>query len=514
MNRLLKTLKTGAFIAVLGTLALVSCKQKTAQTSTPALEIIPAEASFVVAVNYEDLLKKGNLTAENNYAFLLALRQKLETAPAEIRECIAEFLKNPASSGLDLKTFYVFGIQKDEKIDVFISANIAKQTAFEDNLKKLGISEFVDKGDFKAVEEENKAPVSWNKEIILLAFADAYDYSALYEKKTTIKNVAEFTDAYPAEGDIRFWCRYGSLMNFAALMNPQISLGNFIEEYKNINLSGVLNFANGEIKFDANASPKAEVDKVYEKYPVLKKFDNKLLNDLPEPTFLLLKYAVNPKVFAELLKQTLPDEENPFNAPEVQKVLNALSGDFILDIHGFAEGFIPLPLVSIDFSVNGEEGFKDIQSLLPPTFLAKTGDYYTAMIQMIPVLYAYKDNRVLVTNDATQIQAFVGKSSDKTLKNNETVKKYSSSPNLVYLNLDFSSYPAIIQGLLKNALGEDATTIISVLNRLNSLTFWQTDNYSSAGTFKFADSSTNSLQTLLEIIDTFYKMNARQESFE
>jgi hypothetical protein len=508
MTRLLKILKNGAAVAIMGTFMFVSCKQKTTQTPF-AREIIPADASLVISVNYDNIVRKGNLTDLENYAFLKGLRNELETAPSNIRETAMSFIKDPSSLGLDLKNIYIFGVQNGDEMAVFVSADIAQLSVFEDVLKKIEAGEQVDRVAFKIIEDGQFA-ISWNREVALLSFTNGYDYAALYEKKTSICTDAEFTGSYPAEGDIRIWCRYENLLKFATSINPEMSLPSVVEDYKNLYVAAYIDFVDGKIVADITSGPKSEVDRIAEKYPVARdKFNDKLLGDLPEPSFLLFKYAVNTRAFVDLLTQTSGEieEASPLNSPELQKVIDALAGDFAIDIHGFAQGFMPLPLVSAVFSVNGEEGFNDILSLVPEQFASKTGGYYTAVVPpMFSIFYAYKDGRVIVTNDDQQIASFTGKSSDRTLKDNETIKKYAASPTLVYLNLDLSSYPANIQSLVKNAsFGEQSDALKTILSRLNSFVVWQSDKYTSTGNLKFADSSVNSLQSLLQIFDICYE---------
>jgi hypothetical protein len=232
----------------------------------------------------------------------------------------------------------------------------------------------------------------------------------------------------------------------------------------------------------------------------------------------LAKFAVDIKAYIKFITDMLAESEEygkvaqeMLNVPEVKSMIDAFGGDFLLSLHGFAQGFVPFPLVSIGFTVNGQKGFDNILSLLPQELAEKTGDFYTLRIpgmEMFGIYFAYKDNRVLVTDDADVMSAFTGKSLDKTLKDNLISKEYINSPNLFYLNLNYDSYPQNIKLMLNSGMlgnGKDAEVLLSLLNTFKGLSAWQVDNYNSAASLSFKDNSKNSLAILLTLIDNFVK---------
>jgi len=489
-------------LAFLATTLLLACKKTS--TDSPALEIIPEDAAFVVSIDYANLVKKGKLNDLDHYSFLKNTNVEINDNPA-IKDLLLNVLKNPSSSGLNLEQFYIFGISQNDQINVFASFNVEDQKTFEKNLKILEAGEFVENKSFRALAAGDRFPVAWNSSIATIALAENPDLTPFFETPTThVTSNISFADNQAREGDVRIWLKYGKLLSVANKINPQIAITSLSDEYKNLNYSATIAFNAGEIKLDCYSSPKAEVDRLQKLFPLSKAdFNDRLLADFPEQTYLLLKYAINPKAVLEYLKITMDrDVTDMLNEQEANIAANALAGDFIIDIHGFAAGFMPIPNVSVGFSVHNEDAFNSLLSLLPPNSYYKMNGYYSFPIQpFISVMFAYKDGRALITSDAQQIEAFAGKGLETQLKNNATVKRYSASPNLFYLNLNLSTYPGSIQMLLKNTLGVEAPAIINLLNRFDYLCGWQADPYTSVATLKFTDLSKNSLQTLLEIID-------------
>jgi hypothetical protein len=493
---------------------MTSCKKSVTGDSSAALEIIPADATFVVSVDYENLVKKGQLDNLDNYAFLQKLQAEIaDDMPEGDRELIFNFVKDPSSLGLNLKTFYLFGLSpettRNGSLGVFIAFNVAKQSVFEESIKKIFDDEnfeIENKGAFRKVKGDD-APLMWNEEVAVISSLpfehSPDDLSFLFEKKSSVKDNEEFSEFINKQGDIKAWFKYDNLFKSIAASGLANSDQVPPAIFGKINYLASVNFENGEILFDYNAFPKSEVDRLNEKYPVLKKdFNDKLLEDFPEENFLLFKFAVNIKEYITLLGDLLQGN-NPLEDLKIQNVTNAFAGDFVLNIHGFADGFIPVPLVGLGFTVTGKQGFEDILSLIPPGYLNKSGDIYIITLPHLPlvsIFIAEKDNRVIASNDRKQIEAFVGKGFDRSLKNSEILTKHKGSINFAYVNLDLSTYPLSIRGILNN-LGKNSDKLVYILNNLHSVKAWHDDRYVSFCSFKFADPSKNSLQTLLEIID-------------
>jgi hypothetical protein len=520
MNPLRKTLKIGIFFAILGIILMTSCKKNVTGGSSAALEIIPADATFVISVDYENIVRKGKLNDFDNYAFLQKIKAEIvDDAPENVQELILNFVQNPSALGLNTDKFYIFGLpsgdDRGKSSGVSFTFNIDKQSVFEENIKKIDENiEIEDKGAFKTVKG-HVLPFSWNSEIAVLHIteqcrdgSDCRFEDALFEKKTSITHNENLHEFIGTESDLKAWFKVGDLLDLSEKLNVKSTENQPLTDiFGKINYLVAINFDNGEIRFDCKAFPESEVDRVNEKYPILKNdFDDKLLGDFPEETFMLFKLAFSVKDYIRLLRDSkIFDSEyyNPLDDPDVQKVSDALAGDFVLDVQGFADGFMPVPLVGLGFTVTGRQGFEDILSLIPQGIIKKYGDIYTVTLPELPfisIFIAEKDNRVIVSNNQKHIEAFAGKGLGKSLKDSGLPAKYKNSVNFSYINLNLNTYPLSIRGLLNN-LGENSGNIVAILNRLHSFTSWQENKYSSSGSLKFTDDSTNSLQTLLEIID-------------
>ncbi|MDR0686503.1 MAG: DUF4836 family protein [Dysgonamonadaceae bacterium] len=500
-----------------------SCKKDINGGSSAALEIIPADAAFIISVDYETLVKKGKLNNLDNYAFMQKLTERIVDGALEsTRELILNFVKDQSSLGLNPHTCYIFGLPSrqdgDKSLNVFAVFNITKQSVLEENVRKIDKSiKIEDSGVFKKAKrgEGSDLPFAWNKEVAIISFKEIFydDFDSLFEKKTSITNDESFSEFLGKRGDFKIWFKYCNLFDLSEKFDVTPAERQFLTDiFGKINNLISINFENGNIRFDCKAFPKSEVNRVNEKYPVWKDdFNDELLGDFPEETFMLFKFAVNVKDCIRLLNELkMFDSRNhsPFDDPEVQRIANALAGDFVIDVEGFADGFMPVPLVSFGFTVTDRQGFENILSLIPSKNLSKSGDVYMVTVPGIPIIsifIAEKDNRVIVSNNQKHIEAFSGRGLDKSLKSSELLAKHKNSVNFSYINLNFNTYPLSIRGLLNN-ISKNSENITTILNRLHSYTSWQEDKYTFGGSLKFTDVSTNSLQILLEIIDDISTM--------
>jgi hypothetical protein len=254
-------------------------------------------------------------------------------------------------------------------------------------------------------------------------------------------------------------------------------------------------------------SPQSKVDEFYAKYPLIKKnFNNSLLEDFPENSYLSIKLAVNwdeyMKLFSEVASATDNYEfQSILDDPTAKTVLNALDGDILLSLYGFAQGPMPIPLLGISFSVKSEDAFKSLLTLIPEEILQQTGDFYTIGAMGMAAYVAYKDKRVLVTDDAEAITAFTGKGYGKNLKNSPLADSYKNDPSLFYLNLDLKSYPVSIQSLLQSETPRYAKSYLSLLDTYKDFSYGATKDNEFYLSLKFKDNSQNALKLFIKSLD-------------
>ena len=510
----MKIIKHWIVLLLMGVILFTSCEEK---VKSSHLGAIPADAMFVISLENEQLRKKGGLDNLKEYKFYQKITEAIGEQKPEVQKFLNDLIADPKSSGVDTKQSYIYGAKRNDGFygaGVFVMDNLS---TFDKNLKKLIKSEnsdleIEDKGDYKLIGSESSSALVWNESLLFILGGDLSDFNykglfTLTEDKS-ILSVDDFQAFIKQSHDIGFWCSYQELMDVVAKESntpiPAIASdlkGTFIHSY--------VNFENGEIKLAGKMSPQSKVDEYYKKYPIIKKdFNDKLLGDFPETAYLTFKVAINWSEYLKLITETFSTgsahaeyaqvlKENPM----IKTIFDALGGDVVYSIYGFAQGPMPIPLMGLSFTVKSESDFDNLRGLLPQEMIQKTGDYYTIGSMGMGAYFAYKDNRVFVTDDTEAIKAFIGKGFDKTLKDNELSSNYKKDPCVFYINLDLETYPESIKMMLQTNTPPEVRNYLSLLDPYKDFSYTTNNNGEFAASLKFKDKSQNSLKVLIKSID-------------
>lgn len=373
-----------------------------------------------------------------------------------------------------------------------------------------------DKGAYKIVLNDESA-FAWNKDLFFIIAGEgcrSVNFDELFNmpEEKSIVSVPDFAEFMKRSYDVGFWMSYGALTD---LYNDAfgifgMKMPDIYKELADAFIHAYLNFEKGEMKISGLMSPKSKVDAFMEKYPVIKKdFNTALLRDFPDKSYLAMKLSINVleyfKLFAEMSKQMgagADIDQLMLTDPTVNTIVNALGGDMLLSIYGFAQGPLPIPLMGLSFTVKSKEDFDKLMALIPEGVATQNGDHYVISTGMVASVYfAYKDNRVYVTDDADAIVSFMGKGFDKNLTSNPMSNALKNSPSLVYINLDIDSYPENIRTMLKREGGPMVDTYLNYLRPYKDISISMVDSYEGVFSLKMKDASQNSLKLLLKSWD-------------
>jgi hypothetical protein len=159
-------------------------------------------------------------------------------------------------------------------------------------------------------------------------------------------------------------------------------------------------------------------------------------------------------------------------------------------------------LASASFTVNGENAFNDILKLIPKDLYKKEDGYYSTITSktFIPFYFAYKNNKVFVSNDLDASKAFKDGSKGKTFADNP-VSKIMSDKMLFYINFDYATYPENIKMLLQNAMGQKYKIFTSFIDIYECMYFTGDTNYNMEFNLYLKNENVNSLKQILKNID-------------
>ena len=502
----MKSIKQIALVLCIGLMIIFnSCKEK---SLPPHLKAIPEDAFFVVALDIKQMSSKGG----QDFNFF----DKINEVDEVTKNLIAEFTKNPKSLGIDLDMAYLFGVKQDVGVFIAMALKMDKASAFESNVKKLvqaNIGEDVpveDNGAYKIINID-EVSIAWNNELLIVGaeeFSSEFDYNRLFVPgNKTIANVPDFIEFNKRNYDIGGWMAYNEILNMTDAFS---NLENFplLKEIQDMYLHAYLNFDDGEMKFSFVTTPQSKIKEFFKKYPIIgKNFDNSLLNAFPEKSYLTYKQSLNFSEYLKMMKDisgqmdaySKSSFDQIFDNPEVSAIFNGLGGDMILSVYGFAQGPLPIPLAGFAFNVNSEADFNRLLEMIPQGMATFNGDYYVVSTGlMVSFYFAFKDNKIYVTDDADAIVAFTGKGYGKSLNSTALGK----SLYYFYLNLDADSYPENVRTMLQKEAGSYiGTEPLKYLKPYKDFSITINDDNESVISLKFKDTRQNSLKQILKFVD-------------
>ncbi|MDR1866624.1 MAG: DUF4836 family protein [Bacteroidales bacterium] len=495
-------------------MVLHSCKESV----TPQLEAIPADAALVMVMENKQLSDKaGGL---NEYGFIQKIRQAAFDEDASLQSLFDRVIADPKLVGIDTERTYLYAGGGDDPEKMYVSLVLKVQNAatFETALREAfseEVPEIQDKGAYKLLQTDEQAALVWNQQLLFLFAGNIteLDYEECFArpKGKSILSVADFNEFGKHSYDIGFWASYGTFINMYQKafnrLTGVFSVNELFTELEETYIHAYLNFDNGAVNLSSVLTPKEKAEAFYKKFPLIKKdFNQKLLNDFPETSYLAFKMSVDLLEYVKLIKSMVPgfaaQSGDILDDPDTNTVLNALNGDFLFSLYGFAQGPLPIPLLGLDFTVKSKDDFDRLVALIPKDAVKSQDDHYVISLGPVPSIYfAYKDNRVFLTDDAESIETFLKSGHDKTLASGELGADLKKSLYLFYLNMDVDSYPEKIRLMLQSGLGGDALkSLLESLSPYKDFTAKTTDDYESIITLRFK-SRGNSLKQILESID-------------
>jgi len=467
-----------------------------------------------LTIDSKQLIKKGGFDNLSQFKFYQDIVESLDEN--ENKDLILSILNNLEKSGLSVDKAYFFMEMQDESGRFVYVNGMKDQTLFEQNLRKLsdsGTPEIQDKLSYKMMGDDD-ARLVWNDKLFFVFAGDTedvnYDYYFRLPEEDRLMNVADFKNFCQRSSDIGLWMP----MQIYADLNNWLSMGMdipMLDDWAGINAHAYLDFNNDEIKMEVIMTPKEKMDAFYEKYPVIKwESDQNMLKDFPQTSYLAFKIALNFPQYIKIIKETFSGFDQygieqiveALENSEVNAILNALGGDIMFSLYGFAEGPMSMPLLGLSLTVNSEADFQKLLALVPDEMVYDSGNYYELNFGMAAAYFAFKDNRVFITADEKSIETFVAGGNAKNITANAAIgKSIKTSPSLFYVNLNLDDYPQAIRGLINMSVDRKTLSAISVFK---DLSMHMNSKYDFQASLKFKSGKENSLKQLVKLIESRY----------
>jgi hypothetical protein len=482
----------------------------------------------VFEINGHEIFTKSGLNNPDNYNFFNLWM--VMDAPSS--KFLKNLFKGSKEAGISAKKILVYVSQLP---DYTLSMPILDKAAFESFLKQVDNVEPSDEGEFRYISPATNCNMAWNDEFVIISNASSREKIAEQFKPKNDGLVAKNSDfqAFAKKNaDMRLWMRYKFLIDSyknlgylnkdidAELLNKFSSLQ--FEDVTNVSIHSYLNFEDGKITGNASLYPPEIVENLQKKYPIFKEsFNADILKDIPEQSYLAINTFINIKEYVKIARQNIEkmlsdsniddleiEEKSAelfsfFASPQFKLVVDALEGDILINIHGFSKGIITYPYASASFTVNGEEAFENILSLIPNDFYKKQDDYYLIAVNktFIPVYFAYKDGKVFVSNELKAIKAFKEGRKEKTFADNP-IGKIMTNKSVFYINLNFDTYPEDIKMLLQNFMGENEYKLFTSFVEIYEYLYVASDTkYNIEFSLQLKNKNVNVLKQILTNID-------------
>jgi hypothetical protein len=487
-----------------------ACKQSNGSLQ---LEAVPADALFVIALENKQITDKSGLDHPEDFKIFDYINKAIGENE-EVASFYNKLVRDSKAAGVDKDRFYLYGATQEEGIGTnyfdygALIVKLSDAEVFEALLKVSGLTDIQDRGTYKMIES-NDLTVVWNKQIAQIFGGNVYqiDFETSFKRPKNILSVADFEQFQQRSYDVGLWMSYGALMTRINGMKDVVELtgmSKFIDEFSDTHIHAYLDFNDAEILLSIVATPQDKMELFYKN--LAKEFNQQLLNDSPETSFFAFNMSVNMAEYIRLLKDMTGNAilfDEMLNDATTSTVINAFEGDLLLNLYGFAQGPLPLPLAGVGFTVKDRESFDRLVFLLKREMpVSAVGEHYSVSLGgFIPAYFAFKDNRVLVTNDAENIAEFLKGRSGKTLASNPIGNIMKESHYSSYINLDFDSYPEAIRNLAQASMGNKFESFRSTISPFKDLTVRTTDKYrGSSMSLRFKNKG-NSLKQLLQSID-------------
>ncbi|MDR1169341.1 MAG: DUF4836 family protein [Prevotellaceae bacterium] len=520
----MKFSKITFYLSILGCTLFASCK--TDVSTTNHLAFIPGNAKLVFEIRGNEIFAKSGLNNPDNYVFFGIMKNFLDAGAVNF---IESFLKGSKDAGISAEKILFYMTELPE---FTLTVPVVNKTALENWLKKAGAPEPLDEGNFRHIPIETNLNIAWNDNLAMITGVSTREkIAAQFNSKDDglLATNSDFQQFAKKNADIRMWFKYSVVSDFYKNIMGLLTVGEYNNEllddvFKNfatLSTHSYLNFEDGKITGTSSGYPPEEVEKMKEKFPVLKKdFNTDVIKDMPEQSYLAFNVFINVKEYIKIMRQNIEAMASGnhiysheigskvellelLDSPKVKSIVDALGGDILINIHGFNKGIIAYPLASASLTVNGESTFNDILNLIPKNLYTKQDSYYTitANKTFIPVYFAYRKDRIFVSVDLDAVKAFTGEMKGKTFADNP-VSKIMADKMVFYINLDFSTYPDNIKLLLQNTMGVNQYVMFnSFIDIYESMYFSSDTQYNTEFNLQLKNKNVNSLKQILKNID-------------
>jgi len=522
----------------ISTICLWSCSNN----NPKSLNAIPQNTDMVAAVDVYSIIKKGKLNEVSSYNFFKTFKKEIRNENKKASRIMTNIIEDPGSTGIDftedLFIYYIDEAKDEQFLCMTIDLNKEDQfaTFLEDVLDKTELTYDIEKEKtYKYTILKNELAIAWDKEKVVFLLAENrssrvnldLEIEILFKLDATkqIMEKEEFATFYGKKKDLSIWFSPSMFENNYSFKKVVNELDFDISDNY---MSAYLDFGKDNISLIGEVTPDKDFDKKMKENNFWKKQGNpKLLGYLPNESYANASMSIDPVAYYNLMKDEkgfdkIKTKFNKDTGFGVKEFMSSLNGNIVFSLIGFDQvenTYISyfgeektrktqVPLMGLTLDMNTDNYIKQLVNEIPEEKLHKRNDYYEIELDNTYSAYlAFSDNVCFLTNDKNSIRAFKdGGFKTKSLSNSDHASHLLKSGYYAYMNLDYKDYPSEVKSEIEKKQNRKEEKLFKIWDELaSSIELKQIDDYSVELNLKTSKRDSNSLSTLITVLDDNYK---------
>lgn len=444
-------------VALLAVVTLASCSK-----GVDMGKYIPNDAVMVFDVDMDELWDKADLDNIDQISFVKLGRQELRSENPWAADLVDAILKDPTSTGLNLKRDIAAYFCYNSDIDGAVIATMHNKKKFEEFLNDFAKQneltvKFEDKDGWRLatmVSEFNvENYVAFNGDVAMLLFSgNCMDKRLTLKKDESLASDKRFREYWKNRSELSMWMGMKELMSIAGQngedvqgMLSQIYGEEYWKAIENASIAGNVVFDKGVMRMVFTYQGIS--DKIMKQY--MQKLDDELVDYMPEKTYATMAVAYN---LEETMKVLEANEEFDINLDEeamegvtVRDAVSAFGGSMLFSLFDLqVDNGSVMPMMALAVDIKDADIVKKLLAEAGLTAVEENV-YSLEGFFNFPIYVAMNKKAVFVTNSDAALEGFKKGGNKNAMKN---VAKSVKAGNYVYADLDINHYPDGVKALI------------------------------------------------------------------
>jgi hypothetical protein len=444
-------------VALLAVVTLASCSK-----GVDMGKYIPNDAVMVFDVDMDELWDKADLDNIDQISFVKLGRQELRSENPWAADLVDAILKDPTTTGLNLKRDIAVYFCFNGDIDGAVIATMHNKKKFEEFLNDFAKQneltvKFEDKDGWRLatmVSEFNvENYVAFNGDVAMLLFSgNCMDKRLTLKKDESLASDKRFREYWKNRSELSMWMGMKELMSIAGQngedvqgMLSQIYGEEYWKAIENASIAGNVVFDKGVMRMVFTYQGISS--KIMKQY--MQKFESDLVDYMPEKTYATMAVAYN---LEETMKVLEANKELDINLDEdamegvtVRDAVSAFGGSMLFSLFDLqVDNGSVMPMMALAVDIKDADIVKKLLAEAGLTAVEENVYRLEGFFNFL-IYVALNKKAVFVTNSDAALEGFKKGGNKNAMKN---VAKSVKAGNYIYADLDINHYPDGVKALI------------------------------------------------------------------